>query len=94
VTLVEASRDGGTNALCLSPPGAIGCHFGPDSAQRHLEAARARGVPAAAVAVAGFARDVDTVDDVRWLCGSPSPGAARRWLGESGVCARLRRDGT
>ena len=109
VTVVPAASDGGTNALAMTPPGAIPCRYGPDSARLHLEAARQRGIPARYLATAehpglpgvwcqapapgppaGFARDLDTVDDVRWLCAQPGGGAARQYLEDSGICARLR----
>jgi 2-phospho-L-lactate guanylyltransferase len=93
VTVVPATADGGTNALAMTPPGAGQCLFGPDSARRHLAAARLRGLAAALLPLPGFARDIDTVDDVRWLCGQPAGGAAREYLDRSGICARLLRRG-
>ncbi len=90
VTIVEAALDGGTNALLMTPPGAGVCLFGPDSARRHLEAARRRGVPAASLQISAFARDIDTVDDVLWLCDQPGGGSTRQYLEASGICARLR----
>ena len=99
LSVVPATRDGGTNALAMTPPGIIACCFGEDSARLHLERARQHGLaarllrPAAAGGfLAGFARDLDTVDDVRWLCTQPGAGHARRYLEESGICARLRAD--
>ncbi len=88
VTVVPAA-DGGTNALGLVPPSDGPCCFGVDSARRHLEAARARGLAARRVELAAFARDVDTVDDVRWLCAQEAPSQARDYLLASGICARL-----
>jgi 2-phospho-L-lactate guanylyltransferase len=91
VTLVPASRDGGTNALALTPPGAIAPAFGADSARRHREAARAAGRAMTALDLAGFARDIDTPADLLWLCGMPEGAPrTRRYLEASGVCARLR----
>lgn len=91
VTLAPAAADGGTNGLAVSPPGALPGRFGPDSARRHAEAARARGIRCTSVALPGFARDVDTVDDVAWLCATPGGGRTREYLAGSGLCARLQR---
>ncbi|CAG0944458.1 2-phospho-L-lactate guanylyltransferase [Gammaproteobacteria bacterium] len=93
VTVVPAATDGGTNALAMTPPGAAPCRFGRDSASRHLQAALERGVAARQVAVPGFARDLDTEDDVRWLCAQPGGGTARQYLEQAGICARLRAGG-
>jgi 2-phospho-L-lactate guanylyltransferase len=90
VTVVPAAMDGGTNALAMTPPDAGECLFGPDSARRHLEAARRRGIRSASVSIPGFARDIDTVDDVLWLCSQPGGGTARQYLQSSGICARLQ----
>lgn len=90
VTMAVAARDGGTNALLLTPPGAIGCRFGPDSAARHVAAARAQGLPWTALQLPAFARDIDTADDVRALCNQTGDGATHRYLHASGICERLR----
>jgi len=88
VSVAAAARDGGTNGLVLTPPGAIPCLFGPDSAARHLAAAHERGLVATRCTLPGFARDIDTVDDVRWLC-EQTPGiSARDYLDRSGICGR------
>jgi 2-phospho-L-lactate guanylyltransferase len=89
VTVVPAGNDGGTNALLLTPADTIPCLHGPDSARRHLAAAAAAGVHAVRLPLPGFARDLDTVDDVRWLCNQPAGGHAWRYLRSSGVAGRL-----
>lgn len=94
VTLCTAARDGGTNALLLTPPDAIPCLFGPDSARRHLEAAAAVGIAGQAAEVPGFARDIDTPDDLHWLLRQRVACATLAWLKASGVAARLRAAGT
>jgi hypothetical protein len=73
ITVVPATVDGGTNALAMTPPDAGECLFGLDSARRHLTAAHRRGFEAALLPLPGFARNIDTVDDVLWL-----PAAAGR----------------
>jgi 2-phospho-L-lactate guanylyltransferase len=90
VTVCPAARDGGTNALLMSPPGIIPFLYGPDSARRHLEAAGAAGIDARQVRLPAFARDVDTPDDVRWLLGQRVACATLAWLTASGVAKRLR----
>jgi 2-phospho-L-lactate guanylyltransferase len=90
VTICPAAVDGGSNALVLSPPTAIPFLYGPDSASRHLAAAAAAGIAARTVEVAGFARDVDTPDDLRWLLGQRVACATRAWLVASGIAARVR----
>lgn len=89
MTLCTAARDGGTNALALSPPDAIPCLFGPDSARRHLEAAAAAGIAGRAADLPGFARDIDTPDDLRWLLRQRVACATLAWLRGSGIAPRL-----
>jgi 2-phospho-L-lactate guanylyltransferase len=91
LSLCPAARDGGSNALLLSPPTAIPFLYGPDSAQRHLEAAQARGIAARHIELAGFARDIDTPDDVYWLLEQRIACATLAWLKSSGIRERLRR---
>lgn len=63
--LLAPARDGrGTNALLLSPPGALEFAFGEDSAPRHRAAARAAGLPMALHEAAEFALDLDTPADL------------------------------
>lgn len=91
VTVVPAERDGGTNALVLTPPDAAPCLFGPDSARRHLDAARRRGLTASRLELPAFARDIDTVDDVLWLCSQADGGTARDYLVRAALCPRIER---
>lgn len=65
--VVAPTADGGTGGLLRHPPDVIPARFGPGSARRHLVAARARGVAARVVDVAGFRRDVDTPADLEAL---------------------------
>ncbi len=90
VTVCPARRDGGTNALLVTPPTAIPFLYGPDSAARHLAAAAARHLPARQADVAAFAHDIDTVDDVDWLLGQRQACATLAWLKASGIGNRLR----
>ncbi|MBV9280868.1 MAG: 2-phospho-L-lactate guanylyltransferase [Chloroflexi bacterium] len=66
--------DGGTGALLLMPPDVIPPAFGPDSFARHLSLAGSRGIAISAPPIAGFARDLDTVEDLHSLDPSIWPG--------------------
>jgi 2-phospho-L-lactate guanylyltransferase len=73
--LIAAARDGGgvaiasdragtgTNALVLSPVGAIPYRYGPDSFEAHRAAAQAAGLDFSIVRKAGLSFDIDTPDD-------------------------------
>jgi len=90
VTLCPAIRDGGTNALLLTPPTAIRPLFGPDSAVRHAAAAREGGVPVARRELAAFARDIDTPADLEWLLTQRVASATLAWLRVQRIDERLR----
>ncbi|HEY2161731.1 MAG TPA: 2-phospho-L-lactate guanylyltransferase [Solirubrobacteraceae bacterium] len=75
--LIVPDRHGtGTNALLLTPPGALAPSFGPDSCPRHLAHARSAGVEAEVVRVPSLALDIDTPEDLAAL--ASAPGRARR----------------
>jgi 2-phospho-L-lactate guanylyltransferase len=57
----------GTNALLLTPPGAIDPSFGEGSLERHLAAARSAGVACDVAAPPSLTLDVDTPDDLAKL---------------------------
>lgn len=61
--VVVPSDDGGTNALALRP-GAIAFQFGPESAQRHLKAAREAGLRTLLLDLPGLGLDIDTPEDL------------------------------
>lgn len=66
--LIVPDRHGtGTNALVLTPPGALAPSFGPGSCGRHAETARAARVHAEVVVVPSLATDVDTPEDLEAL---------------------------
>ena len=63
--LVVPDRHGtGTNALVITPPGALAPAFGPGSHERHREHASAAGVHAETVEVPSLALDIDTPEDL------------------------------
>ncbi len=63
--LVVPDRHGtGTNALVITPPGALAPSFGPGSHQRHREHATAAGIHVETVEVPSLALDIDTPEDL------------------------------
>jgi 2-phospho-L-lactate/phosphoenolpyruvate guanylyltransferase len=64
VAIVPDRHGTGTNALVLSPPGAIQPAFGEGSRDRHVAAAREAGIPFAVEEVPSLALDLDTPADV------------------------------
>jgi len=94
MTLVPDRRTDGTNAIACSPPDCIPYAFGLGSLQRHLAAARARGVIARTLALPGIALDLDEPDDLAaFLAGAPD-GAAAGFLADRGVAAKSQARGS
>jgi 2-phospho-L-lactate/phosphoenolpyruvate guanylyltransferase len=62
--IIAPSHDGGTNALLLRPPHAIGFAFGEDSFARHCTMAAAAGLPCHVYESATLALDVDHPEDL------------------------------
>lgn len=58
------SIDGGTCALGLRPPAVMAPAFGPNSASRHREGARAAGLSLHELHLPSLDRDVDTIEDL------------------------------
>lgn len=73
--VVAPSADGGTAALLRRPGDVMATHFGPASARRHLEAARAAGLVVGTVRRPGLAVDLDTPSDLE-RARRRRPGAA------------------
>lgn len=78
---LAATTDGGTGGLIRRPAEVMPTAYGPASAARHLDLARAHGLDCEVVASDGFARDVDTAADLTALRGWPTGPATHRWLG-------------
>jgi len=87
--LCPAIRDGGTNALLVSPPDAIEFHFGADSARRHLDAAQQRGINSSHLLIPAFSHDIDTADDLVRLSQQQVDCHTVHYLRSSGIFARL-----
>lgn len=64
VAVVPDRHGTGTNAVVIAPPRAIDPSFGEGSCERHLELARAAGVPTSREPVPTLALDLDTPADI------------------------------
>jgi 2-phospho-L-lactate guanylyltransferase len=64
VAIVPDRHGEGTNSLVLRPPSAIVPSFGEGSRARHVEAARAAGIPFAVEEIPTLGLDLDTPADV------------------------------
>lgn len=89
--LILASDDGtGTNALFFRTSKPIPASFGPGSCARHLHLAQTAGLPVEVMRVEGFARDVDTPEDLKaFLRHSTPKGHTLNFLWDSGIAQRV-----
>jgi 2-phospho-L-lactate guanylyltransferase len=80
VSVVPDRHGAGTNALVLSPPGAIRPAFGEGSCARHVAAAREAGIPFAVEELPSLSLDLDTPADIVALTRvlAAAPRRARR----------------
>lgn len=92
VVMVE-SRDGGTNAMLLRPPGKFALAYGRGSFALHESAARGAGMSVRANRNRELRLDLDTPDDIRELLRAPRgrQGAAGVFLLSIGIEERLER---
>jgi 2-phospho-L-lactate guanylyltransferase len=67
VLIIPDRHGSGTNALLLTPPGALRPSFGPGSRERHVATAREAGATPEVVEVPSLALDVDTPEDLAAL---------------------------
>jgi 2-phospho-L-lactate/phosphoenolpyruvate guanylyltransferase len=67
VTISPDGAHAGTNALLIRPPDALPFAFGPDSYERHLRAARERGLEARVCERPHLSFDLDTAEDLARL---------------------------
>ena len=83
VAIVPDRHGSGTNALVIRPPGAFEPSFGPESLERHVQAARRGGLPHRIVEVESLMHDVDTGEDLATLADilARSRGVAPRTRG-------------
>lgn len=80
ITLCPALRDGGTNALVFTTPPELPMLFGVDSLQKYRQYAETAGIPVQLLDLPGFARDIDTPEDIDWLMSQKHGGRAREYL--------------
>jgi 2-phospho-L-lactate guanylyltransferase len=87
VGIVPDRHGSGTNALVLSPPGAIVPAFGEGSRERHVAAARAAGIPFEVWEVPSLGLDLDTPADIVALTTAleAAPGGAPRTARALGI---------
>ena len=64
ILIVPDRHDSGTNALLITPPGAMEPSFGPGSHERHTLNAQNAGVSAETVRVPSLGLDIDTPEDL------------------------------
>ena len=67
LTLVQAKKDGGTNALIADLPRKINFQFGTDSFRKHLEAAKLKKLKTNIQSAEGLSFDLDDQDDWEFL---------------------------
>jgi 2-phospho-L-lactate/phosphoenolpyruvate guanylyltransferase len=77
VAVVPDRHGTGTNALLLQPPDAIRPAFGEGSCERHLQAARAAGLPHGLERLDSLALDLDTPADIIALTRELESGRGR-----------------
>lgn len=86
LSLVPSRDRRGTNALLLTPPGAVQPLFGEDSFARHLCAGHAAGMEPAVLTLPGMGLDLDFPEDVEDFVQTPSSTRTWRFLSGAGAC--------
>ncbi len=89
VVVAPSTDRGGTNLLLRRPPRAIQARFGPDSFNRHLALAAAKGLPVAVVERRELAFDVDHPGDILTLLAAGRGGRTRDVCREMDLGQRL-----
>jgi 2-phospho-L-lactate guanylyltransferase len=89
ITLVPDRHGLGTNAIACTPPRALPFGYGKDSCRRHLDAARARGLPTRLVRPRGLSLDLDTSQDLAVFIRETGATHAHAYLRAAGLDLRL-----
>jgi 2-phospho-L-lactate guanylyltransferase (CobY/MobA/RfbA family) len=93
VAAFAPSRSGrGTNGVALSPPDAMPLTFGEPSFDRHLAAARGRGLTVRVLELPGLGLDIDDPEDLRALLGEGGATESGRLLATWRIASRLGTD--
>lgn len=79
-TIVPSRDRTGTNAIFMTPPGAVPLAFGPNSFHRHCEGARRAGIEPVVLRFAGIGLDLDEMEDVATFLRSTAPTHTRAAL--------------
>lgn len=92
--VLAPSRDGdGSNCMLVSPPDAMGFHYGTGSAKAHTDEAARAGLPVTLVKRTGIGHDVDTQADLQDLINKTNCLGNHSHTGEfltsSGIAARM-----
>lgn len=77
VVVVPSRRDGGTNALYMSPPGAIEPQFGAGSLVAHVRLAERLGLRCSLLTLARVELDIDTIQDIDAFLDARRPASTR-----------------
>ncbi len=67
LTIVEAKKDGGTNALICDLPRRIGFQFGTNSFRKHVQASKIEKLKTNIQSIEGLSFDLDDQDDWEYL---------------------------
>jgi 2-phospho-L-lactate guanylyltransferase len=90
-TIVPSLDHDGSNCVVCTPPDCMELEFGRDSFRRHVERARAAGIPCRIVERPGIALDVDNPSDLARLAATSGETRTHRFLEESGIGRRILR---
>ena len=90
MVISPSRRDEGTNALLLTPPNVISTSYGPQSFQRHLEAAYEKKISFSCYRSEKIALDIDTVEDPNdFILEHKEETKTYKWLDKMGIISRL-----
>lgn len=89
-TFVSA-RDGGTNAMLITPTDALPPSYGQGSFDRHRTEAERRGLAVRALDLPGLGLDIDTPEDLATLLARGARGHTMEYLLATDVATRLHR---